>query len=350
MKIELVANKRQREIDNFVNAHPQGHFFCLTAYGMALKDSLGYENFYFLAKEKGKIIALLHLFEFKDLFFRKRIFSPFGILFAEYLGNEKIKQITSLFKEKLLRISKEDKISSVEIRNQISKLDILKFFFQIKSTQQNAILSLGPYEEIYKNFDRQIKKAINKARKNNVRVYSDNNITTFKKIFYPLYSRWSKERHGTPPQSFKFFAKLLENFPNSTRLYIAEYNGKPVAALLGFFTKKKVFITHNPSLSKYNIYRANDLLHSIYIKRASDCNFEYFDFGPARYEGQIRYKKKWGAKFIDSASFCFSLKRSLDTVDPSRALFKIFPFLWKHLMFKPITDFLGPFIRRKMGR
>jgi Acetyltransferase (GNAT) domain len=67
------------------------------------------------------------------------------------------------------------------------------------------------------------------------------------------------------------------------------------AVLLGAICGVRLQIYITASSPKALIWRPNDLAHWELIAWAASQGLRWFDFGSARYDGQIQFKKKWGA-------------------------------------------------------
>ena len=119
--------------------------------------------------------------------------------------------------------------------------------------------------------------------------------------------------------------------------------------MLGIVTTRRINILQIVSEERYKELRPNDLIHWSFIQWAIRNAFEWFDFGIVRYEGQRRFKKKWGT-----------------TLSPYRILFydvlgkkthlaktwspEILSWLWKRMIPRSVGARLGRHIRERYGR
>ncbi len=319
MDIELLQVENKKKWDEFVNQHSEGRFVHLTVYKDILEKTYGYEGHFLYIQDQEEILSIFPFFEFKSFFKKKFASQPF----SEYGGILIKESLTQKQKEKIMQLWSETHGQFKRVRGKI------------------AVLKIDSYQNLYNRFDYQIKKAINKAKRQGVRVFEESSLESTKNKFYPLYTYFCKKRHGSPPHSLDFFLNCYQYAPQNINIFFAECNQKVIAALWGSGAGKRIQINYNPSLEKYFSYRANDLLHSEFIKWAAQHNFKYFDFGPVRYEGQIRYKKKWGAEFLDY----FSSK----AITPQSKLVKVFSWLWKNFLPLRLANRLGPYIRKNLG-
>lgn len=161
------------------------------------------------------------------------------------------------------------------------------------------------------------------------------------------------KRLGTPPHSLNYFLNKQKNFKDNLKLFIVIKNNTPIAALLGFTCGKNIHITKNPSNQEFWQYRPNDLAHWEFIKWGCQNGYSTFDFGPVRYESQKRYKQKWGAKILDNYIFYLlpdNARAKAPDLKTHSNEFKLLSLIWKYLILLPLTRYLGPIIRKRIGR
>ena len=356
MDIRLLQKQDRERWDQFVNRHPQGRFVHLSCYKDILEKTYSYPAHFVYVEENREIVALFPFFELRNIFFKTRFISqPFseygGILLKENLAPEtKSKAIQALKRYLNVFLSRRPD-SYFEIHGGLDNPDLMREYFIERRMGKTAVLRLNSYQEIYDQFDRQIKKALRKARDEGVAVFQEASLESIEDKFYPLYVKYLKKRHGTPPYPRNFFLNCYQYAPQNIKIFFAEKDKKIIAALWGFLANRRIQISYNPSLEEYFIFRPNDLLHARFIQWGCENNFKYFDFGPARYAGQINYKKKWGVEFLEYSHFYLS-KRPMDfgPIQPENSSIKILSRIWKSCLPGFIANFIGPFIRRKMGR
>ncbi|MDP2947017.1 MAG: GNAT family N-acetyltransferase, partial [Nanoarchaeota archaeon] len=231
--------------------------------------------------------------------------------------------------------------------------EIIKKFYLLGRQYPVAVLKLDrPFNDLFRQvFDYQIRKAVNKAIQNKVTVKESNSWDFVEKKFFPLYLKYEKRKHGSPAHSLNFFKQFYLIAPDNFRIFYAEYDNKIIASLFGIFNKSRVQILYNPSLEAFLNLRANDLIHSEFIKWACENGKKYFDFGPVRYEGQKRYKIKWGADLLDWGYYYLSgKKKNIVNVFVDSNFIKIISFVWKNFLPLPMAKILGPYIRKRLGQ
>ena len=339
----------QNKWDKFVNCHQKARFVHLSVYKDIIEKTYGYKGYFLYGEQNEEIVFIFPFFKVKRIFLGDKFVSqPFseygGILFKPDADRRQKEEIIAGLKKKDFRI---------EIHGQEDEVDFVSRYSGRKNLHRIAVLKLGVYENIYNGFDRQIRKSINKAKREGLKVYEDTSPESIKHKFYPLYFKHLKKKHGVPPYSLEFFLNCYRIAPQRIRIYFAEFKNKTVAALWGFLTDNRVHISYNPSLKEYFDFRPNDLIHAEFIKWACENKFAYFDFGPASYSGQIYYKRKWGVDFINQ----FNVGLFGEAVEGRhfshflvKLIKKISAFFWRYLIPSGLAKMISGSIRKKLGR
>jgi len=213
-----------------------------------------------------------------------------------------------------------------------------------------AVLPLeGGYEAILERCDRQVRKAVRKAERDGVQVIENRAVSALRRDFWPAYLRWMRDRHGTPPLPLAYWETCRCRLGPAWRLFQAWHDGRPVAQLLGFSVGPRVVITTIVSDEALAWpVRAVDAVHAAFVATACREGYLKFDFGSARYEGQRRYKAKWGCRFGLYERVVYPAGRALQavpaadsrTAELARAAWRCLPLGW--------TAILGPPIRERL--
>lgn len=346
----------QNEWDSFVEHHPEGRFFLLSGYKQAIEETYGYEGQYYLFKRGGEIVAVLPSFKVKSLLSGRRLlslpFAEYGGLLGKDLSLDELKEIAEFLRQILL----DYKLPFLEIHGGLGvSPKLISSVFHPVPMYQYAILPLREAGKIWDNvLDREVRKAVRKAQKADLVAYEETTEESISQKFYPLYLA-SMKRLGTPPHPKTLFLNYLRYLKDNMRLFIVEYGDLTIAALLGFVLGKRVHIIHTASDPEYWDKRPNDLVHWEFIKWACENEYELFDFSVVRYEGQARYKKKWGVQLLDySYYYLFPDEGNSGDAKPmdpsSRRSIRCFAWLWRHCVPLGLTEPLGLPIRRRLGR
>jgi CelD/BcsL family acetyltransferase involved in cellulose biosynthesis len=115
------------------------------------------------------------------------------------------------------------------------------------------------------------------------------------------------------------------------RISTAWLGDRPIGALLGWVVGRSVQITDIASDERFFAYRAADLLPFELIDWAIGRGFSVFDFGPVRYEGQRRYKKKWGVELHEYAHYCFPARKGRGPLSDQTLPMRAMRSLWRYV-------------------
>lgn len=124
--------------------------------------------------------------------------------------------------------------------------------------------------------------------------------------FYRLYLR-TMRGHRSLPRPFKKMALASELLGDDiVRLFIAEYEGKPVAGLLCHFFNGMVEAMYNASDERYLSVHPNHALYDRAIAVAIEEGLSYFDFGGAwPHESLASFKRRWGAEPVERYNYVY---------------------------------------------
>jgi hypothetical protein len=296
MDIKSQGTINKTEWNNLVLSSRQARFYQMAEYQEVIREVFGYKPYYLILSENNEAFGVLPLYVVKTLFYRKLESVPF----AEYGG---------IISNRPQSIEFPKLIEYVRVLMADNKLDYLQVngglgieegYMQDNFLKLNfynyAELDLSAGESgLWEAFDYQVKKAVNKALREKLECFQEASYGSVKKFFYPLYLK-SHHRLLSPPLSIKYFYTCLKYFNDKMKIFFVRDGKKVIAALLGFACGDRVYIQYIASDEKAHHKRAVDLVHWEFIKWAVNNSIQYFDFGPARYEGQLNYKLKWAVK------------------------------------------------------
>lgn len=342
--------------DNFVERQPESRFCQLYGYAQAA-DVYGYESRHICFLRDGEILAVLPVSRTASLLFGRRLVSqPFseygGILLSSKATDSDIEKIFGSMREILAKGS----FSTLELHGQGSlSRESRETHLHQANPHQNAVLDLYPsLDELWsKVLHHQVRKTVKQAEKCNLRVWQECSPQSIKNVFYPLYLK-TMRRLGVPPHSVKYFLRCHSGLGERIAIFwAAKDDGQVIAALLGFSCGSRVNITTTVSDEVSWEYRPNDLLHWSYIKWAKERDMRHFDFGSARYAGQMQYKKKWGCAFSEHAYYllCSPQRQSEARVfSTSGDVMKKCSTIWSRYVPDSVGNAIGPVLRKHLVR
>ncbi len=321
--------------DAFVEVHPHGRFIHLTGFKKTVEDVYGLKANYWLFRDEGGIRAVFPSF-FHRAFVtgRKLISQPFseygGILFARDAGTAERRAILSGLPRVVEESRKKGRLAYLEIRGFPDLAEDERGMFQEIRMCERAVLPLDPALRLWDRVDYSVRKNVRRARTSGLEIRALQTPDDIRRVFYPLHLR-SLKRLGSPPHPPDYFLKNHENLAGRMRIMTAWLGGRPVGALLGWVVGRSVQITDIASDERFFAYRAPDLLHFELIEWAVGQGCRLFDFGPVRYEGQRRYKKKWGVELHAYAHYCYPARMGRaplsDQTLPARAARSLWRFV-----------------------
>jgi len=334
-------------------SHPEVRMSHLWQYGQVIQETYGFEAHGFVVKRGGKIIALVPASLTRSMLYGRRLVSQPYSEYGGILASEASEADVGMLAGYLKRFCDEKGVSQVELHGSpgVSRQAVERNFAAI-NPYGYAVLDLCPDPERLRTevFEHQVRKAVQKAERNNVTSYEDSRPETIRETFYPLFLE-SMKRLGSPPHPPAYFLNLKKRLPDEMKIFWAAVHGEPVSALLGFAVGERIQLVCTASKEEHWHLRPNDLVHWEFIKYGCLNGVRKFDFGSVRYEGQMRYKKKWGARHEQSGYlYMTGLPRKFKTFNSSSRLMTSFARNWSRFVPISWTRVLGPYLRKQLVR
>lgn len=355
--MQLVDEWRDAEAwDQFVESHSESRYCHLFRYGDVVA-CYGYKPRHLAYLHDDNIVAVLPAAEVKSFLFPRRLVSqPFseygGLLIDPTAGEDAARQAIELTADYLARRSN---IQSIEMHgNHGIPADMRSNMTAAANPHQIGFLPLDrSVDELWNKVVRySVRKAVNQAERNGIRVFPECSEQIIRDRFFPLYLR-SMKRLGAPPHDIRYYLDSFKAFGSKMLLFWAYKDETPLAGLLGFACGKRINIINIVSDPQYWNLRPNDMLHWEFIKWAAAHGFGIFDFGSIRYDGQMTFKKKWGCEMMPHETW-FLLPQgrpaSARTVNSSSELMTMMAKLWTAYMPMTVGRLIGPTIRRHLIR
>jgi FemAB-related protein (PEP-CTERM system-associated) len=338
--IGLCEDSEAAQWNRYVERHPRGSLFHLSAWGEAIRAAYGYESAHLVAKRGGEIVGGLPLIDVRSpLLGRALISTAFSVGGGPLGENDDI--IRSLG-EAALREGEKRRAGYVEIRSdEVALCD----WPRKEGKYANFTMTLPQNEEdhlraIPKRRRAEIRKALAAHKSGALRCYVKNDPDRF----YDLYAR-SLRRLGTPVFAKKYLRTLMDAFSDRIELSFVDYEGSPAAALLSFYCKDRVHPYYVGAASCARTARAHELLYWDLMRRAAARGILTFDFGRSKLgTGAYHFKKLWGVEAEPVVYRCRLVKaRAAPDVSPTNPKFSIFADLWKRMPLAAANR-LGPLL------
>jgi hypothetical protein len=333
--------------DSYVLKHPTATPAFLSSYRELLLSAYGLKTLDLVLIDTHEAIVGILRFVVISGLFRKTLYSlPYFDFGGALLSNEYNDQGSYMASE-LTMLLEKNKASSIHIKGGRFNLFEDARFVKMPDAQ-TAVLDLCPPSELFGRFDRAIGKNIKRAEQAGLVCRREESEEYIRNIFYPRYELRMKEL-GTPPHSLKFFLEMRRSFSERFLLFVVSDQKEDKSLLLGLSCAETVQILYLLSQPDTERTRHSDYAHWKMIEWAALAGFKRFEFGMARYEGQIAFKKKWATRFEDY--FHYFLFRKSQTSRPE--LFNenvFFQKVWSKYMPLFLARYFGPYLRKRMGR
>lgn len=340
--------------DQFVNSHPEGRYCHLWGYKQALERAYRYHCVYLKFLLGQKLIGV-----FPSIKVRRRggwlisqPFNEYGGPLTQLLSAGEYQELT----HHLVRAALDEGCHAIEVRGGIGCEQAAQAAgWATQPLHSYALLTLSDPDQLWrKSLTNEARKGVNKGRKSGLTVEIRRGMAAIGDPFYNLYLV-SMKRLGVPPHSEDFFKELAAGIGDRLVAAWALNEDRPAAILLGATTGQRVHIFVIASAPEAWPMRPSDLAHWELIHWACREGLQVFDFGSARYSGQIQFKKKWGVTLHD---YCFYLigapesgrKLKIETVQTSSRSMSAMAALWRWVMPLGLTQMIGPPIRKYLTK
>lgn len=310
----------QKTWDKFLK-EKNGSFLQSWVWGKYL-ESLGGKVVYLAIKNKEEIRAIA-LLEIRKLFGRTCLFCVKGPILD--WQNKKIDKVLNFLLEEIKKISEQEKtvflriepeLEDEKLENKLTKLGFIKpqLLLNQVSPTDTLILDLGKSEEeILSAMKPKTRYNIRLAEKHKVKVYKSDNIKDFDKFYQLSMETAIRNKIKILPKIY--YKNLLEVLGGeNSALFVAEYRGKPLAAIIVIFWNNLATYLYGASSGEHRNLMANYLVQWQAIKKAKKVGMKFYDFWgiapainnrlPANnkqqhpWAGVTRFKKGFGGKEV----------------------------------------------------
>jgi len=122
--------------------------------------------------------------------------------------------------------------------------------------------------------------------------------------FYALL-RYTRRRHGLPPQPRKWFSNLFSFFRDRAVIRLASNDGEPIGAILLLRFKNTLVLKYSCGEPEHFKHGTMQLILWRAIQDAKASGLEELDFGRSDFgnDGLMLYKERWGALRSETGYF-----------------------------------------------
>ncbi len=342
------------EWDRFVNEHPEGRYSHFWGYRTTLEKTYGYRCVYLKFLLEGKLCGVFPSIRrsYHGGWLISQPFCEYGGPLTSGLSPEYYRHLTRL----LLEAAREENCRAIEVRGGIGCEDAASAGEWVKQPLHSyALLNLEQTEKLWRNaLTNEARKGVNKATTSGLTTEIRCGAAAIQPPFFDLYLD-SMKRLGVPPHSQSFFENLAAGIGERLVATWVMKDSCPAAILLGATSSRRVHIFVIASDPKAWSMRPSDIAHWELICWACQQGFQVFDFGSARYAGQIQFKRKWGVALYDYGFYLIATRElrstlKVETVKTSSGTMSFMSEVWRRIVPLPMTRVLGPPIRKLLTK
>jgi FemAB-related protein (PEP-CTERM system-associated) len=326
-----------RHWDDFVQAHPRSSPFHLLAWKRTIEESFRYRPYYLVARDSGRICAILPLFLVRNPFLGKALisspFAVYGGILADSAGAR-----DALYGY-VKGLGEELGVDYIELRNAwpeqcggISNVSRYVTFTQELAPDEAKLL-----ESLPKKTRNLVRKSLRQPFRMEYNVRDVGRLDA-------VHSR-NMRRLGTPNFPRKYFASVLANFGETADVREVWLDDKVMAVSLNFYYHGEMHTYHAAADSRFNALGPNTFMYFDHLRWAGQHGFRVFDFGRSKRDtGTFDFKRHWNTKMRELPYEVLLVNRKeLPNFSPANPRFNFAIRTWRRLPL-PVTRTLSRFV------
>ncbi len=340
--VELVTDCKSEDWNRFVESSVNAEIYHLYEWRHIFEQVFNNDCYYLIARgQSGDVQGLLPLVHLKSWIFGNFLVSVPCFNYCGILSDQDI------VRNELLRAAKRQAdclgAGHIELRHR----DHFKLDLPFRDEKVSMQLTLPETaKDLWKSFKPKLRAQIKRPQKEGAECI-DGGIELLNS-FYKVFSQNMRDL-GTPVFPKALFGQMCERFPASTRIFVVNLRGQPVAAGITIGYRQMLEIPSASSLREFNRYSVNMLLYWSVLKYAIGKGYRQFDFGRSTVDaGTYRFKKQWGA-VPKQLMWHYSLAEGvgIPVLNPANPRFKLATALWRRMPLWAANS-LGPHIVRNL--
>jgi FemAB-related protein (PEP-CTERM system-associated) len=325
LSVRLARPEDDTAWNAFVESHPQGTPFHLTAWRDCICETFGYEPRLLLAEDQGQIHAVLPLFLISSpLSGRILLSSPFAVYGGVLASSAEAQQAV---KEALEQMAREQKVQYVELRNAWPEqsLGCHPVCRYVTFTQELS----GTEEELLQKIPRKTRAAIRKSLQCGLQARRTRSLDAFCRLYLA-----NLKRLGTPAFPRSHFERLLSRYGDSCFVLEVLSEGTVAAAVMTFLFRGQVMPYYGASDPRYHALQPNNFMYWELMRSGLHEGMRLFDFGRSKIErsGSFDFKSHWGMTMRELPyEVMLVSRRDLPDLSPNNPRFELFIQMWRRL-------------------
>jgi len=326
MKVKIIDPTKDKRWDEFVDNHPGGTIFHLSAWMEVIQKTYKYIPYYLaLEGSSGDIKTIWPFFLIKSWLTGNRLVClPFSDRCSPLLTKDADVQKIFSF---VLEIAKKEKASYIETRGWPDKELPQEVCFKSHNYYKLFTLELAQgIDRVWKNLSKSsIRERIRKAEKSKLQVRVAEKEEDMK-VFYDL-NLLTRRKHAVPPQPYDFFNNIWQGLilKKLAILMLAEYEELPIAGILFFLHKDVIYSKFSASNPNYLKYHPFHVLRWRMIQQGCQNGFKYLDFGRVSPDNQglVTFRRQWGTKETDLPYYYWPSVKGFTSIKEKTLKYKI---------------------------
>ena len=327
--------------DQFVFACPDATFFHRIGWREIYETAFHHRTHYLLAERGGMLVGVLPLVELRSMLFGHSLVSlPFAVYGGAAASDP---DAAAALRRAAGDLGRRLGVSHLELRNRVAvepewpRQDLYVTFRKSLLPEVEANMLAIP---------RKQRAMVRKAIQRELRSEIDPGVERF----FDLYAD-NQHRHGTPPQSKRYFEALKETFGDDCELLtVLSPQGQAVSGVLSFYFRDEVLPYYAGDLTAARDLAANDFKYWDLMRRACERGVKVFDYGRSKRDtGSFDFKKNWG--FEPTPLHYEYQLYARDTVpqnNPSNPKYRAAIDVWRRLP-RGVVNAIGPMLARHLG-
>lgn len=327
--------------DAFAREHPFGSIYHLSRWRGLVESEFGHRSTYLRAQdEAGRLTGLLPLVRL-----RSRLFGDFHVSlpYFNYGGAIGIDEdVEQALMERAATLAQAAGCAHVEFRDTRERAG-----WPVRTDKVAMELPLpADPATLWNSLGSKLRAQVRRPSREPVEVLRGG--AELLPQFYAVFARNMRDL-GTPVYPQRFFAAILEAFPEQATIVAVRLRGKPAAA--GFLIEHgpRMEIPWASSMRELNPIGVNMLLYWEALRFAIERGRRIFDFGRSTIDaGTYRFKKQWGAQ-PRPLYWHYWLRpgRELPRIDPGNPRYRLAIRAWQRLPLR-VANTLGPLIVKNL--
>ncbi len=325
----------------FVASHPEATPFHSLAWRDAIREGLGYDTPYLIARAGNDVIGILPLVHVKTPLFGNTLVSTGFSVGGGVLAIDDI--VAGALADEAIKLGEARHVDCVELRGDHALFDDWPTKAETYAGFRAPLAATS--EDRLKAIPRKKRADVRKGIKADFIVDTDAPVD----VFHDLYAR-NLHALGTPILPLRWYAALKAAFGDACEISTVGTDKGPVVALMTFWFKGCVYPYYVGALVEARKLHAFDHVYWDLMERAGEQGIETFDFGRSKVgTGSFDYKKYWGFEPMALAyQYHLIRAKAMPDVNPNNPKYARFVATWKKLPFG-LTKCVGPFLARQLG-